>query len=327
MELQAIILAAGKGTRLNPITNSRSKAMLPVVGKPVIVRIMDSLAANGIIDFVVVVNPEDAEIIDYFRVESNYHRKTQIIFQQESLGMANALSCAAPLIHGDFLLSACDNLVSEKHINQLINTWKQNQRLSAILSCIEFEPERAGSTSTVKLDGQQVTRIIEKPAHNQVMSNICSLPLYLFSDEVLHHLKNVSISPRGEYELQDFIQMIINLKGRVLAVMADCRLNLTNPSDLLSINRFYLNQKSSIYSQPLDSNPKHYQTIPPIYIEGGTIIGNKSVIGPNVYIEPNCIIGNYVRLKDTVVLKGSIIPDQSTIQDQVVCFSKTILQG
>ena len=89
--MQGVTLAAGKGSRLQPITLTRSKAMVPILGKPVVERVMEDLAANGVDDFILVVSPDDRYITRYFRRESELNADVRFVYQPERLGMANAL--------------------------------------------------------------------------------------------------------------------------------------------------------------------------------------------------------------------------------------------
>ena len=117
--MQGVILAAGKGSRLHPITLRRSKAMVPVLGKPLVERVMEDMHANGVEDFVLVVSPDDRDIVRYFRAESTIEADVRFVYQVERLGMADALRQAAPLIEEDFFLSACDNLTSAEYVGQM----------------------------------------------------------------------------------------------------------------------------------------------------------------------------------------------------------------
>ena len=238
--MQGVILAAGKGSRLHPITLSRSKAMLPIVGKPIVERVMELLLANGVDDFILVVSPEDRDITHYFLQEATVPADVRFVYQTERLGMAKALECAAPLITEDFVLSACDNLVTTADVGRLMVFWQTEPQPNAILTLMPVKRERVSSTGIVALDGPWITRIVEKPTPAEAPSNISSLPLYVFSPRILELLPEVAPSPRGEYELQDAIQMLIHRAGRVGGVMVERRLTLTNAADLLAINREYL---------------------------------------------------------------------------------------
>src|SRR4030042_5389720 len=93
--MQGVILAAGKGSRLQHITLRRSKAMLPILGKPMVERVMLDLAANGVEDFVLVVSPDDRYITHYFRRESDIKADVRFVYQLLRLGMAIVLACSA----------------------------------------------------------------------------------------------------------------------------------------------------------------------------------------------------------------------------------------
>ena len=86
ISMQAVILAAGKGSRLHPITTNRSKAMLPILGKPIVERVMEHLAINGIRDFILVVSPDDLQITRYFQCECRLNAEVHFVYQPERRG-------------------------------------------------------------------------------------------------------------------------------------------------------------------------------------------------------------------------------------------------
>jgi NDP-sugar pyrophosphorylase family protein len=292
--------------------------MLPILGKPIVERVMEALASNGVDDFILVVSPEDRYISNYFRRESSIQADIRFAYQAERKGMADALGCAAPLISGDFILSACDNLLPEGEITRLLAAWSDEPRPNAILSLIRVAPEQVSSSGIVEFQDGLVRRIVEKPTVDQAPSNIASLPLYCLPYSILAYLPEVQPSTRGEYELQDAIQMLIERQGNVRGVMIPKRLTLTRPADLLEINRHYLIEgNNNPQLQPQTVGPNTH-LITPLHIEAGTIIGSNCTIGPNVYIERECQIGNGVRLNNAILLRESIVPDGSQINDEVV---------
>jgi NDP-sugar pyrophosphorylase family protein len=315
--VQGVILAAGKGSRLQHITLRRSKAMLPILGRPMVERVMLDMVANGVQDFILVVSPDDRYITHYFRRESGIKAEVRFVYQPQRLGMANALACAAPLVTDDFILSACDNIVSEEHVGRMIDAWQWPTKPNALLTLMPVEPDRTGSVGMVEMDGPWIKRIVEKPKPEESPSNISSLPLYCFSPHILDYLPEVPRSPRGEYELQDAIQMVIERDGRVGGVMCKRRMTLTNAADLLAINRHYLmrTDRPQLAPQTVGSNT---QLVTPLRVETGTVIGANCVIGPNVYIERDCRIGDGVTIRNAVVLRESVVADGTTVVDQVV---------
>ena len=141
--MQAVILAAGKGTRLAPITDLRSKGMLPILGKPITERIIDTLVRSDLRDFTLVVSPEDREIREFFLKVSNSDLNIRFVDQVRRLGTADALRLAAPYITEDFVLSACDSLVPTGEMGNLIETWTKLPDTQGLLS-LERIPSVAG---------------------------------------------------------------------------------------------------------------------------------------------------------------------------------------
>jgi bifunctional UDP-N-acetylglucosamine pyrophosphorylase/glucosamine-1-phosphate N-acetyltransferase len=313
----AVILAAGKGSRLHKLTKSRSKAMLPVAGKPMVERVMAPLISNGITDFIIVINPDDNHLINYFTNECRLDVKIDFVHQESALGTAHALHAAAPYLHQDFLLSACDNLVPAAHIREIINKWITNQPLNGVLSLMVVDKDKLSNSAMVQIADNYVTQIIEKPPRDVLASNISSIPLYCFSPQILNYLHDVPLSVRGEFEIQDAIQMLIVNEGVVFGVFTNHRLTITYPKDLLYINKLYLNQYKYQRNKIPESIGSNLNVLPPIHIEDGSIVGKNCAIGPNVYIESGSMIEDHVTISDSVILRGARIVQGSSIQDQI----------
>lgn len=315
--MQAVILAAGKGSRLHPITLNRSKAMLPILGKPIVERVMEKLVRNGVRRFVMVISPEDPEIEIHFRRHARLDAEIEFVIQPERLGMADALRRAAPRLGGPFVLSACDNLLPAEHVARLLAAHREKGG-QGTLSLLRVEPDMVEKTGVVEMRGDEILRIVEKPRREEAPSSIASLPLYVFSPRLLDYLPEVKASPRGEYELQDAIQLLIERDGGVAGVFAASRLQLTSAGDLLALNRHYLTTGGGTPQLAPRSVGEHTHLITPLRIEEGTELGPGCVIGPRVYIERDCRIAGDVRIKDAVILRNTYIPEGRQVVGEVV---------
>jgi dTDP-glucose pyrophosphorylase len=315
--VQAVILAAGRGTRLHPITLNRTKAMCPIVGKPIVERVMDTMVTNGIRDFVLVISPDDPEIQSYFANQSTLDANIQFVPQLERKGMGHALLQASPLIHADFILSSCDNLVADDQIAALLTTWEQEQP-NGILSTLRVGPEEIVRMGIVELDGDRIVRIVEKPSLEKAPSDIGSVPLYMFSGKMQAYLPLIPKSPRGEYELQDAIQMLIDRDGKVRQFQLPSRIDLTTPADLLALNIHFLpkNQdKIEIQQGILGKNTRFRK---PVIVGKNVTIGGDCVIGPNVYLETGATLEDGVQIENAVVLRDRIVATRSQFKNQIV---------
>jgi len=326
--MQGIILAAGKGTRLQPVTPARTKAMAPVAGKPIVARVFDLFVQNGIRDILLLISPDDRDIQPYFErylqsacagLQGIDEVTVKFVVQQERLGMAHALTLLAPYIHGNFLMSACDNLVPTAHIAALIDK-QRTEQANAVLSLMAIDIAQSATTGIVAFDqtGNWIQRIVEKPQPAEAPSNIASLPLYVFTHKLLDYLPRVQPSARGEYELQDAIQMMIEDAGRVTGVQTAERWQLTNVDDLLELNRHYLTAEPDQGVNHGGQQGDPVRIVPPVRIDPGVQIGERCVIGPNVYIEADCRIENDCLLQNCILLQGATLAASSEVIDKVV---------
>lgn len=247
--MQAVILAAGRGTRLRPITESRSKAMVPVLGRPLIELAIQSLVANGLRDFIIVRSPTDGDIVAHFDALSSTDLSFRFVVQEQRLGTAAALALAAPLIDGPFAVWACDSIVDAVHVGDLLAAAAE---ADAVLSLLDVDRAKVSKSAAVVIDGRRVRRIVEKPDAGMLKSGTVdpttvSLPHYLFRPGLLERLTDVPLSPRGEHELQDGIQRLIDDGRRVVGVRAARRRQVSTTDDLRDLTLELLREASSLH--------------------------------------------------------------------------------
>lgn len=314
--MQAVILAAGGGTRLHPLTLKRSKAMLPIVGKPMVGRVLENLAAAGFQDFIVVANPQDQELIRYF--EQREASRVQLVFQPQPRGAADALLCAAGQITGDFLLSACDNLVPLGDTRKVIDCWQSGAAPNGLLALLRIPSHKVPSVGIIEMEGNWIKRIVEKPPLAEAPSDIASLPLYCFTPDLLTYLPRVQSSPRGEHELQDAIQMLIDQQGGVQGIHVQGRMTLTDTADLLRLNLHFLALPGEWQFPAALALPDGSRLIPPVFIEPGVSVLDGCTIGPQVFLEAGCTVGEGVSISHSIVLRGASIPVGANIKGQVI---------
>jgi dTDP-glucose pyrophosphorylase len=317
--MQAVILAAGRGKRLLPLTSQRSKAMLPILGKPMVSRIVEAIASNGVKNFIIVSSPGDNPLQTYFQLNPLPGIDIQIIEQPKPEGMAQALTCVKEAIHGDFLLSACDSLISPNAYAGLFASWTDQPQSAALLALMIVSPDKASQMALVQTENDHIIKIVEKPSPGQIFSNHASLPIYIFQPGILNLLSQVSPSPRGEYELQDAIQLLINDQKIVRGVLIHERQNLTSAQDLLEINLHFLQIEKPQFIHDTVSVGQKVVFVPPYWIGPQTIIQDLCVIGPNVYVESDCYIDQHCQISDALLLKGSKLNPSQNLRRQISC--------
>jgi len=313
--MQAVILAAGKGTRLRPITEKRSKAMVPVLGRPLVERALMPFFDNGIRDFVFVISDEDTEIRDHFANRCDLGISSRFVVQHERLGMAHALGLAAPLVSDRFVVSACDSLLDPAHVKDLLDA---ADGADAVLSLLDVDRELVTRSGVVELDGERILRIVEKPPFDDAPSNTVSLPHYVFPPQMLDLLPYVEASPRGEYELQDAIQRLIDGGSAVTGVRASQRFQVSSPEDLLRLTRLMFVRESEPDPTCRADAGRRATCVDPVHIERGVVLGEACELGPEVFLESGCEIGNRAVVRRSIVLRGARVGDGEIVEDRVV---------
>jgi NDP-sugar pyrophosphorylase family protein len=232
--------------------------------------------------------------------------------------MAHALGCAAPLLSGDFILSSCDSLTDSDDVATLFARHHETGS-DVTLSVMDVEPGVVSRSAAIEIRGGWVRRIIEKPAPGEAPSTTISLPLYVCTSPVLDLLDEVGPSPRGEYDLADVFQSLIDRGGRVGHQVAHHRLQVSTSDDLLALNLRCLEQDPERRQGGPESLGADSQLVPPVVIGSGVRIGTGCRIGPRVYLEGPCVMGDGVRLRDSVVLRNATIDPGSRLSGELVC--------
>ncbi|MEM2341802.1 MAG: sugar phosphate nucleotidyltransferase [Candidatus Bathyarchaeia archaeon] len=313
--MKAIILAAGEGQRLRPLTFTRPKHMIPIGGKPILEHLIKTLKGAGIEEFLVVVNYK-AEVIErYFGDGSRYGVKIEYIFQKRLLGTADAISSAEKHVNEDFLAINGDLLTSIDAIKSLIEAHK---RANSIATLAAVKVEQASQYGVLKIESGQLVDIVEKPSLVSPLGELVNAGIYMFSTEIFDFIKLTEQSQRGELEITDSIRLIIKGGKRVTVaeIPSDRWLDIGRPWDLLDANARVL---KSIKPENHGDIEDGAHIKGPVfigentiirsgsYIEGPVFIGEGSDIGPNCHIRPYTSIGKNVRIGNACEIKNSIL--------------------
>ncbi|MCW3129434.1 MAG: sugar phosphate nucleotidyltransferase [Methanophagales archaeon] len=324
MKMQAVILAAGEGKRMRPLTYERPKVMLPIAGKPIIEHLLWEVKEVGINDFVFVVGYHDETIRDYFGKGERGDVTIQYVTQKTQLGTADALRRTEGLVEDKFLMLNGDTIVSAEDIRKVIT---DDTNIS--LGVIEVRnPEDYG---VVETEGKKITKIHEKM--KEPPSNLINAGVYLLNESIFKALSKTDKSKRGEIELTDSLQLLIASGEDIFWREIEHWVDVSYPWDLLAANEFLIDKISPVNKGELEENVwiKGKVSIGEgtmiksgSYIEGPAVIGENCVIGPNSYIRANtsiganCHIGNAVEIKNSILMDKVKIPHQNYVGDSVI---------
>ena len=225
--MNAVILAAGKGTRLRPLTEDKPKVLVEVDGRPLIEYAFDALIDAGVSECVVVVGYASDLIVDRY---GDAYEGVPITYahQHEQLGLAHALVTAEPYVDDDFVLMLGDN-VFEANLGDVIDRRAEGADAALLVEEVPWEEaSRYGVCDTTE-DGE-ITRVVEKP--DDPPSNLVMTGFYVFTPAIFHACHLVQPSDRGEYELPDAIDLLIRSGRTVDAVRMDgWRIDVGYPAD------------------------------------------------------------------------------------------------
>jgi glucose-1-phosphate thymidylyltransferase len=226
--MKAIVLAAGEGTRLRPLTEDKPKGMVEVNGKPLITHCFEKLSDLGATEFVVVVGYRKQDIIDHYGDEWQGIPITYT-HQREQNGLAHALLTAEEHIDDDFMLILGDN-VFEANLSDVVHRQQESRADAAFL--VEEVPwdeaPRYGVCDTNKYG--EITDVVEKP--DDPPSNLVMTGFYTFSPAIFHACKLVQPSNRGEYELSEAIDLLLQSGRTIDAIRLDgWRVDVGYPED------------------------------------------------------------------------------------------------
>ena len=312
--MKAVVLVAGKGTRMEPLTSDCPKVMLKVANKPILEHILNSAIEAGIDGFVFITGYLEEQIKEYFGDGSKWGVSIEYVRQKEQLGTANAIGCAKGYVDGAFLVLNGDMLIGQEDLRALVSRTEE-----AVISVKEVEnPSDFGVLET---ENDRVVRVIEKP--KTPPTNLANAGIYLFRESIFDFIDRTQPSVRNEFEITDSLQMLIDTGATVgYSSLSGRWIDIGYPWDLLKANEHLLKDLRKRYEGTVEPNAtikgevvigKGTLIRSGSYIEGPVIIGENCDIGPNCYIRPYTSIGNHVRVGNAVEIKNTIIMENTNV--------------
>ncbi len=328
--MKALVLCAGKGTRLRPFTYTIAKQLIPVANKPVLFYTLENIKKLDIEEVGIVVNPQNKEVFEEtLKDGSKFGLRIQYIVQEEPKGLAHAVWIAKDFLgEEDFLMYLGDNLILED-LKPFVKEFLENEDIQAsiLLSPVK-DPTRFGIA--VMKDGK-VIEVVEKP--KVPPSNLAIVGLYLFRSLIFEGIKNIKPSWRGELEITDAIGYLIKRGYKVMGhIIFGWWKDTGKPEDLIEANRKILQdlRVGRIEGEVDESSKIQGEAI----IEKGAKVMNSVVRGPvivgkgsfikNSYIGPYTSIGEDV-IVENCEIENSIIMDKCSLSDVKYRLDSSIL--
>ncbi|HEY7077356.1 MAG TPA: glucose-1-phosphate thymidylyltransferase [Solirubrobacteraceae bacterium] len=314
--MKGLILSGGRGTRLRPITYTSAKQLVPVANKPVLFYGIEAMAAAGIREVGIIIAPETGDEIrtaagdgECFGVRITY------IVQDEPAGLAHAVLTAEPFLGADpFVMYLGDNLL-QGGINDLVAAFRSNQPEALILLTPVPDPENYG---VAELDGSgRVVRLVEKPP--EPATDLALVGVYMFTARIHEAAKAIQPSGRGELEITDAIQWLVDAGAPVEShVVRGWWKDTGRLDDMLEANRLIL----ETLERRVDGELVDAQIEGRVVVEAGAVLERSTVRGPAIigagarlvdaYIGPYTAVGRHclvegAEVEHSILLEGSSV--------------------
>ena len=316
--MKALVLAGGKGTRLRPLTYAMAKQLVPVANKPILHYALDSLHHGGIRDFGIVISPETGDAIRQ-SVAQWRPSGTQVTFilQQEPAGLAHAVKIARPYLASDpFVMYLGDNLINADlgaHLDEFrTRGFDASILLKRVPNPSSFGVAELGSHG-------QVLRLAEKP--QQPASDLALVGVYLFTVRVFDAIERIRPGARGELEITDAIQRLIDDRATVHSrIHEGWWLDTGKKDDLLAANTLVLGE----YAQTaIDGDVDDTSVLTGnVRVEAGAIVRHSRLVGPLVIgrrcVIENASVGPCVSVGDDSTLRDCHIENSVLLEECVI---------
>ena len=330
--MKALILAGGAGTRLRPITHTSAKQLVPVANKPILFYGIEAMVAAGITEIGVIVGDTRAEVMAALGDGSKWGARITFIPQDAPLGLAHCVLIAADFLgDDDFVMYLGDNLL-EQDLGAFVRAFEAEREgidppAAQILLKRVPDPHRFGIAELD--DAGNVVRLIEKPADPP--TDLALVGVYLFDTTILDAVRAIAPSPRGELEITDAIQWLVDQGKRVRQEeLSGWWIDTGKLTPLLEANRLLLEKIETRIDGSVDEGSVLDGRV---VVEAGARIVNSTLRGPLVigagaviehsFVGPFSAIGNDCRvhhseIEHSVVMEGSTIRDIPRLEDSLI---------
>ncbi|WP_435333080.1 glucose-1-phosphate thymidylyltransferase [Haloarchaeobius sp. TZWWS8] len=326
--MKGIILSGGKGTRLRPITHTGPKQLIPVANKPVLQYAIEDLREAGVTEIGVVLgNVGREEIQEFLGDGSEFGVEITYIVQGNPLGLAHAAGCAKDFVgDDDFAMYLGDNML--KHgVSDLLESFESGEYGAGIALQRVGDP-RAFGVAVVDDEGN-VQELVEKP--DDPPSDLALVGIYVFSSEVFEVIDDLEPSWRGELEITDAIQGLLD-RGRPIDshVVEGWWKDTGKPDDILDANRLVLESGPGSLAGTVESGAEvrgHVDLHESATIEDGAVVRGPVSIASGSVVEDGTYVGPYTSIGPNTTVSGTHIENSVVIGDSTISTSGKIVDS
>ena len=302
--MKAVILAAGQGTRLRPVTLTMPKPLVPVANKALIEYAIDILKDSGYGPIGIIVNDLDSPICRQLNNGKKLGVELEYIVQDEQLGLAHAVNLAKPFVGDDpFCVFLGDNVFQDK-METLLTTFEHSDAEAAVALGEVSDPGRFG-IAALSENRDSIVKVVEKP--KDPPSNLAISGVYLFRKSIFDAISQIKPSWRNELEITDAIGWLINQGKKVSPyIMRGWWIDAGKPDAIIQANQLVLGELP--YSPPPED---------PLQIRGNSEVSHRVMLGKGSQVIDSVVRGPVI-IGDNVIIKDSYVGPYTSLGDNVV---------
>jgi len=326
--MKGVLLAGGTGSRLRPITHTGPKQLVPVANKPVIQYAIEDLREAGITEIGVVLGNKGREAIQSFLGDgSEFGVEITYIVQGRPLGLAHAVGCAESFVAGDdFVVYLGDNML-KRGIVDVVDGFRAGE-FDAGIALQEVDNPTQFGIADVNEDGR-VTRLIEKP--DDPPSNLALIGIYVFTPRIFDAIEEIEPSWRGELEITDAIQHLLDDGGAIDSQVVEGWWKDTGkPEDVLEANRLVLEDLEATRAGFIDTDAKvegRVDLAESAQIESGAVVRGPVSIAENTTVETGTYVGPYTAIGANSTIRNAHIENSVVVGDTEITTSGRIIDS
>jgi glucose-1-phosphate thymidylyltransferase len=326
--MKGVILAGGTGSRLRPITHTGPKQLVPIANKPVLEYALDDLKEAGITDIGIVLgNKGRDEIQEYFGDGSAFGVDVTYIVQGAPLGLAHAVGCARDFVGDDsFVVYLGDDLMREG-IVELVADFDPEEYAAGIGLQAVDEPTRYGIVDTD--DRGDVVQLVEKP--DDPPNDLALIGIYVFTPEIFDRIEELEPSWRGELEITEAIQGLLESGRRIQShVVHGWWKDTGKPEDVIHANRLVLDDVQTDIRGTVEDDESvsgRVELGEESVVEEGAVVRGPVSIGEGTTIASGTYLGPYTSIGDSCTIEGAHIESSVVIGDSAISCDRTIVDS
>ncbi|MBI0582894.1 MAG: NTP transferase domain-containing protein [Methanomassiliicoccus sp.] len=308
--MKALLLAAGEGTRLRPLTSNTPKPLLLVAGKPFMSHVLEALKELGIEDVFILVGWKANKIKEYYGDGSRLGIRVRYLEQRERMGTAHAIGCAEGHIDEPFMCLNGDVIMFRDDLGRMLE--KHRATGSTVMGAVTVpDPHRFG---VIEAEDGRLVKIHEKP--EVPPTDQINAGAFVFNPDIFARIRKTPKSVRGEYEITDTLNALAAENDVRIETLTEGWMDVGRPWDLLQANEILMSRMKGRVDGTVEAGAtlkgevfvERGATVRSgSYIEGPVYISEGCDIGPNCYIRPSTCLGPNVKVGASVEVKNSII--------------------